>query len=112
MNEFGEPPSRVSVGDGLMAAHVFVAVIGGLYVLSMIMNVDGCSDRCDYPTLEYATRAFWTLDLTVLLGGSLAYVLLPSRTPRAWLVPGIGVAITAVALVVTIIAIDSALVLG
>lgn len=112
MEKPGEPKTKISIGDGLMAAHVLLAVVGAIYVFSMTFSVAGCAERCDYQTLEFTTRGFWSLDLVVLLLGAASYFLLRSRVRWAWAIPGVGIVFTVVASALAVLAINGALVLG
>ncbi|QNA93982.1 MULTISPECIES: hypothetical protein [unclassified Microbacterium] len=104
--------ARISIGDGLMAAQVLLAVVGALFVYSMTFTVAGCVNRCNYPAVDRATRGFWAVDLAVLLICAAAYLLLRSRIRASGWIPLAGVVITLGALAVTIVILNGALVLG
>ena len=91
---------------------LLVTACAALVVLLTSTRVAGCSDRCDYSTLSWVTRAFSIADITVFIVSTAVYFVLRPRFRRAWIAPVGGIVLTLIALAVTTNTMNGALALG
>lgn len=106
------PATRMKPGDHLLWMHLFVAVVSALVVFAKILEVAGCSDRCNYPVLEVASHGFWRGDFTAFIITAGLYLFLRSRLRLSWIIPAIGITVTLVGGLIAYVAINSALITG
>lgn len=104
--------AQSQLGDNLAWVSLFVATVSALVVLARTLEIAGCSDQCDYLTLETVTRGFWMSALIVFIVTTGAYFFTRSRLRLAWLLPAAGITITLIALLVTNLVMDGALNVG
>ena len=107
-----ERNNHPKVGDNLIWVAVLVAVITALVVLARTLEVAGCSDRCDYPTLEAVTYGFWWTDVAIFVVTAATYAFARSRLRYSWIIPASGMALTLIALVVANLTMNQALVMA
>lgn len=100
------------VGTNLMWIQLFVAVTSAVVMLAKITEVAGCENRCDYPSLEFATRSYWISDLVILLITASLYFLTRHSLRHAWVVPALGLSVTSVIFATTMIIVGNALIVG
>lgn len=101
--------SAPRLGDSLAWLHLLVAVVTAMVVVARTLEIAGCDDQCNYPTLEFVTRGFWTIDLVVFITTIGSYFFAQSRWKNAWVIPAVGITITLIAFVLTNIAMNGAL---
>ncbi|EYT60931.1 hypothetical protein [Microbacterium sp. UCD-TDU] len=104
--------ARSQLGDNLAWVSLFVATVSALVILARTLEIAGCSDQCDYPTLETVTRGFWMSALIIFIVTTGAYFFTRSRLRLAWLLPAAGITITLIALLVTNLVMNGALNVG
>lgn len=104
-----KPSSNTRRADTLAWLVLAATVLGSFVVLSMIFEVSGCDDGCNYATLEFASKGFWLLSLALGVATIALHLALRRRVPRAWIIPAVGLGIEVVALLVAIVAIRGAL---
>ncbi|MCS3442211.1 hypothetical protein [Microbacterium phyllosphaerae] len=100
------------IGTNLLWFHLFASVASAVAVFGKIFEVAGCADRCDYSVLDIATRGFWFFDIGVFLVVLVGYMLARSRSALAWTFPAVGLAMTAIAFLAAMVALNNALVAG
>lgn len=100
---------RTLPGDRVMWVHVFISVVAGLVVYMRILEIAGCTDRCDYSAIGSSTQGFWWTDLVVFVVAIGSYFFFRTRIQRSWIIPTIGITLTLIAFVVANISMSSAL---
>lgn len=101
--------NRSLPGDHVMWIHVFVSVVAALFIFMRILEIAGCTARCDYPAIGSSTHAFWWTDLSLFIVAVGSYGYFRSRIRRFWIIPTGGVALTLIAFVVANMALSAAL---